>query len=256
MDIKRWLLISFFGVLAAIAAPLLLLLSTAPRDASAQDILTVACDFQSDLRSMKMVVAATQYEEEEGVSTTTVIRQEDGIRHILQTGDSIQNRETIQTSSASYSRVEGADTWVRRDVPTGTLSPVDGEESGTFCGFPSLVGIETIREETLDGRPVVHLRANSDMDSKASKLGIPDAPDNPARQQFTIGEEYVEFWVDKELELPIKIRQVASFPQIVDHPSYGFDVTMHFSDFNMPFGIAIPENTVDGPAEPSPKRGQ
>ena len=94
MDIKRWLLISFFGVLAAIAAPLLLLLSTAPRDASAQDILTVACDFQSDLRSMKMVVAATQYEEEEGVSTTTVIRQEDGIRHILQTGDSIQNRET------------------------------------------------------------------------------------------------------------------------------------------------------------------
>ena len=84
------------------------------------------------------------------------------------------------------------------------------------------------------------------MDSKASKLGIPDAPDNPARQQFTIGEEYVEFWVDKELELPIKMH----------HPSYGFDVTMHFSDFNMPFGIAIPENTVDGPAEPSPKRGQ
>ena len=254
MDIKRWLLVAFFGVLAAVTVPLLL--SDSPNETSAQEILTDACDFQGDLQSMKMVVTGTQYEEDEGVSFTTVIRYEEDISHIMQTVENGESSETVLTASANYSRVDDTDTWVRTEVTAGAFSPVEGEEPGTFCGFPSLVGIETISEETLDGRPVVHIRANSDMDSKASSLGIPDSTDNPARQQFSIGKEYVEFWVDKELRLPIKIRQVASFPQIVDHPSYGFDVTMRYSDFNIPFGIAIPENVVDSPVEPSPKSGQ
>ena len=244
MSLKMWAGIMVFGLVAAVVAMLALTKLSPP--VSAAILVADACTNVRNVQSLKLISEVSQLDGMLMTKATTVIRKEGPHhRHVVSTTDKGEREEAIHTEDATFFRSREADVWVRLPRPTGPPTEKGPSISHSFCGYQGLTAIGILGPEILDGKEILRVTARTDMEKKASIIFPPDTAGNPAREQFVLGEETVDFWIDQQAGLPVQIRQVASFPKYEDEEAYSFDVLARYSDFNRPMGIKAVERYVD-----------
>jgi hypothetical protein len=236
------------GVIAAIvilAVALVVAIGDSDSPPSAIAMVEDSAANASEVTSYRFQIEATQIEDGEVITAlTTGEAIADGL-HVRTIASDSPDEESIYVGGKGYYRASDGP-WEVSDVPSQCWTCSLSSEMGQLVD--TLVDVEIVGEEEVNGVLTVHIKGSTDMAEKAKQLwpyydtATPEERESweGPREQFLAGEEHMDLWLDEEERLLRQMKVQASFPAIADLEPYSFDATFSYWDYNAEIVIEAP----------------